>query len=260
MSKYHKIRWQQSDYLELTRAVKNFNAKITRLGKKNPEIKNALPEKASVRQLKELIATRNDLKREINSLRRFSKKGQEELVLAPDNEYNLKITKWQRNEINRRVAIVNRRRAKRYQDIANQEMTSRGEPLGYTRGQLGMGRLEEVALRPLKGFTRAMNRSDLQWKWKVVLSESQSDYFDKKDFRARDNYLKGLKIHYNWEDIKDIYQEIENMDIREFLNIFNREGATFEISSPVGKMDRGQSDYEGYVSALRSTWKPNKRG
>lgn len=74
MSRRHNIKWQKSDSQDLSKAVKNFNAKISRLEKKNPELKNALPEKVSVRQLKELINTRQDLKREINSLKRFSKK------------------------------------------------------------------------------------------------------------------------------------------------------------------------------------------
>ena len=60
MSRKHKIRWKESDQQELRKAVKNFNAKIDRIAKKNPELKNALPEKASIRQLKELIKTRQD--------------------------------------------------------------------------------------------------------------------------------------------------------------------------------------------------------
>ena len=42
MSGKSKIRWQKSDSEELNRAVKNFNAKITRIAKKNPELENAL--------------------------------------------------------------------------------------------------------------------------------------------------------------------------------------------------------------------------
>ena len=86
MSKYHKIRWQDNDLKELQRVVRNYNAKVTRLKKKEPELyKNTLPQfydertdsftdKISVRQLKEIINTRQDLKRELNMLRRFSKK------------------------------------------------------------------------------------------------------------------------------------------------------------------------------------------
>ena len=37
MSKYHKIRWNESDDQELKRVVRNFNAKLKRLEKKDPQ-------------------------------------------------------------------------------------------------------------------------------------------------------------------------------------------------------------------------------
>ena len=67
MPRISNIRWNENQNAELRKAVKNFNAKITRLEKKHPEIKNALPEKVSVKAMKELIGTRKDLQREINS-------------------------------------------------------------------------------------------------------------------------------------------------------------------------------------------------
>ena len=107
MSKQNRINWRDSDKQELKRAVKNFNAKIKRLEKKNPSNKNVLPEKVSVAQMQELINTRQDLNREINALKRFTKRGAEEIVDVPGTDYNLKITKWQRTEMNRRAAIIN---------------------------------------------------------------------------------------------------------------------------------------------------------
>lgn len=253
MSKYHKIRWQQSDNQELARVVRNFNAKITRLTKKNPQIENALPEKISVRQMKELINTRQDLKRELNSLRRFSKRGSEEVIVVPGTDYNIKTTKWQKSEMNRRVAIINRKRKKRLEEIQNIEVTSRGEKLGYTRGQLGMGKATEVSLSPMNAFTRRMNQRDLKWKWKGILKESQSDYFDNKDFQLKQNYMKALQENYNEKDIKDILSVIDKMDIKEFLQKFDSEGGTLEFAYPPNK-----EQYNAYVSALRSTWNPNK--
>ena len=93
MSRKYNIRWREADEKELQRVVKNYNAKLSRLAKKNPEMKNALPDRVSAAQLRDMIETRQDLNRELNSLRRFSQKGAEELVEVPDNDYNLKITK-----------------------------------------------------------------------------------------------------------------------------------------------------------------------
>ena len=253
MSKYHKINWRESDTRELARVVRNFNAKVNRLIKQNPQMENVLPEKVSVGQLKELINTRQDLKRELNSLKRFSKRGSEQIVEVPDTDYNLKITKWQRTEINRRVGIINRRRAKRLESLADLEATSRGESLGYKRSDIGMGRATEVSLSPMNAFTRRMNQRDLKMKWQGILKESQSDYFTQKDFRLRNNYIKALEQNFNVNDIQDVIDEIKSMDIDEFLLKFEEEGGTLELAYPPN-----QEQYEGYVNAIKSTWKPER--
>lgn len=252
MSKYHKIRWTEQDTKEINRVVKNFNSKITRLSKKDPSISNLLPAKITSKQLKELINTRQDLKRELNSLKRFSKKGAEKIEVVPDTEYELKITHWQRVEMNRRVGVINRRRNKRLEEIQNVEMTSRGQKLGYTRGQLGMGKATEVALQPMHAFFRTMNNADLKKRWQSILTQSQSDYFTKRDYQVRDNYIKGLMENYNVNNIQDIIDEIKNMDIKDFLSTFEQEGGTFEFAYP------GRGLEEEYENALRTTWLPNK--
>lgn len=254
MSKYHSIRWKPSDEKELARVVRNFNAKVNRLAKKNPQLKNALPEKTSVGQLKELITTRQDLKRELNALKRFSKRGAETIVIVDDTDYNIKTTKWQRTEMNRRIAIINRKRKRRLEELQDLEMTSRGEPLGYTKGQYGMGRAKEVSLRPMNAFTRRMTQTDLRWKWKAILTESQSDYFNKKDYQVRENYIKGLEENYNPNDVKDIIKAIKEMDIQDFLVKFESEGGTMEFASGPPSSE----GYGGYVGALKSTWLPNR--
>lgn len=251
MSKQHKIKWKEQDLKDISRVVKNYNAKITRLAKKNPIDATVLPEKITVKELKALINTRQDLKREINSLQRFSKRGAEKIVDVPDSEYNLKITKWQMTEMNRRVGIINRKRKERLDKIQSTEMTSRGENLGYTRGQLGMGRATEVALEPMNAFYRTMGNTDLKKRWKSILNQSQSDFLTRRDYLVRENYLKGLKENYNVNDIKDIIESIENMDIMEFLRIFESEGGTFEFAYP------GRGLESEFISALRTTWVPN---
>ena len=248
MSKYHKIRWSEQDTKEIARVVKNFNAKVNRLAKQNPDLANVLPEKVSTKQLKELINTRQDLNRELNALKRFSKKGSEEIVIVPDTEYELKITKWQKTEMNRRIGIINRRRKARLEEIENIEMKSRGKNLGYTRGQLGMGKAEEISLQPMTAFYRTMGNRDLKKRWLSILHQSQSDYFTKRDFQVRDNYVKGLLENYNSYDIQDIVDKIEKMDIKDFLQTFQEEGGTFEFIYPDPEKEKE------YVNYLRTVW------
>ena len=89
-----KIRWQQKDYLSLGRAVANFNKKINKL--QSEEKKLYLPELKNYKDIKENIQTRSELNRVINSLKRFSKEGAEDLYVTKAGE---KITKWERQEL-----------------------------------------------------------------------------------------------------------------------------------------------------------------
>lgn len=267
MSKYHKIKWTEQDTKEISRVVKNFNAKITRLSKKDPSIANLLPNKVTTKQFKELINTRQDLKRELNSLKRFSKKGAEKIVVIPDTEYNLKTTNWQKVEMNRRVGIINRRRKTRLEEMQNRELKSGGKSLGYTLGQLGMGKAKEVALSPMTPFFRTMNNADLKKRWESIVTQSQSDYFTKRDYQARDNYIKGLMENYNTNNIQDIIDEIRSMDIQDFLDTMESEDSTFEFASPKAgsvkvndnnQLDIKLAEYDAYETHLRSIWLPNK--
>lgn len=253
MSRKYNIRWQQSDNEQLTKAVKNFNAKIRRLEKKNPDIKNVLPEKISVRQMKELIETRQDLKRELNALKRFSKRGSEEVVTLPDNDYKTKTTKWQKQEMTRRVAVINRKRKKKLEELKEIEQTLRGESLGYTKGDIGMGRQEEIALKPMNAFTKKMNRKDLNFKFKNIMKESQLTYWDKSDLTLKENYIRSLEENFQYNDIKAITDKIRDMNMKDFKAIYYAEGGNFEMNYPGDKEEEDKN-----FTYLNSVWKPDK--
>ena len=265
MSKYHRIRWKSSDEQELARVVKNFNAKIRRLEKKDPQLynKNTLPtfwdektqtysNKISVRQLKELINTRKDLKRELNALKRFSKRGSEEIVFVPTNDDNLYITKWQRTEMLRRANYINIRRKHRLEEIENIEVEDQGKKLGYTRKDIGMGRQAINELSPINAFNPSTEKYNVKARFRSIMKQSQSDYFNAADYRLRESFLKGMQENYNPEDIKDVVKAIKEMDINEFLNEFNKDPNAFEWDYPPN-----QEEYQGYLSRLKSTWLPS---
>lgn len=251
MSKRYSIRWNESDAQALSRAVKNFNAKIARLEKKDPSIKTALPERVSVKQLRELIDTRQDLNRELNALQRFTRRGAEEIVSIPDNDYSLKLTKWQREEMNRRIGVINRKRALRLKAVQAIEMQSGGEDLGYTVGQFGMGKAEEVSLTPLKAFTPKMSRADALKKFKHIVKESQSGFFDRKDETLRENYITGIRRNYRPEDADELEEAIRDLSFNEFYKRWRADPGAMEWASKTPT----ETEYLGYVNHLRSTWR-----
>lgn len=264
MSKYHKIRWKSSDEQELARVVKNFNAKIRRLEKKDPQKynKNTLPtfwdektqsysNRISVGQLKDLIQTRKDLNRELNALKRFSKRGSEEIVFIPTNDNNLYITKWQRSEMKRRVNYINARRKHRLEELEKIEVEHMGKKLGYTRGDIGMGKQAKNELSPIKAFNPSTEKFNVKARFRSIMKQSQTDYFNAADYRLRENFIKGMEENYNPEDIKDVVEHIRNMDIKDFLNEFNKDPNAFEWDYPPNAIE-----YEGYLSKLKATWMP----
>lgn len=268
MSKKSKIRWQKTDNKELEKAVRNFNAKITRIEKKNPELKNALPERASVRQLKDLINTRQDLNREINALKRFTDKknvidieynGKEKVyigieVLPSPHDYKAKITKWQKKEINRRLAFINKRRETRRKELEATPAVSRGKKLGYTRGEFGIGKTRMLELSPLKGITPGTNEENIKKKYSSIVKQSQSDFYTIKDYRCKANYITGLYNNFNPDEIADVIKTVEEMSIKDFLETFNSDpDADFSGLYPGNKAEERR-----YAKRLRAVWMPNR--
>lgn len=264
MSKQSKIKWREDDTKELARVVKNFNAKLSRLVKKNPENSNILPSfynektqtfenRISVEQLKNMISTRQDLNRELNALKRFSKRGAEIIVEAPDNDYGSRTTKWQRSEMNRRIGVINRRRKNRLDTLNAVEMADASGNLGYTVGQLGMGLASKNALNPMKSFTPGMNQNDIKWKFRAIMNESRSEYFNEKDDRLRENFIKTLHENYRSGDIQDVIKAINEMDINVFVLKFSAKGDAFEFAYPPD-----EDQYQAYLSELKAYWTPVK--
>lgn len=274
MSKQYKIRWSKSDNQELARVVRNYNAKIERLAKNPNRLRNeiteksrvadttlikALPEKISIRELKSLINTRQDLKRELNTLKRFLVKGAEELVNTPDTKFNVFVTKFQRKEMSIRAGVINRRRKSRLDTILESEATSGGKDLGYKVGDIGMGRIDLVSLKPFNAFTPTMKQEDIKYKWRALMTESQSDFYDKQDEQVKENFIKGLLWNFDYRYSEDLIDHLQKMSTSEFMKIFRKEGNTFEwIYEPDDDQDYHVLEYLkksyglGYVPLVSS--------
>ena len=256
MSKQYKTRWREDDQDALRKAVKNFNAKLTRLEKKDPAQKNALPDRVTVKQMKELITTRQDLQRELNALRRFTRPGAEQLVEIPEHEYNMKITKWQKEEMTRRVAIINRKRKDRYEAIRDLEMKDRGEGLGYTVGEadegIGMKSVDRNASAPMKAFSGKMTRPDLRAKFRNIMQESQSSYWNRREEIMKNTYKKTILENFSENDVQDVLKAIDNMSFGDFYEKFKSDSGKFESLYP-----GDQAQYKSYVEGLKSTWIPS---
>lgn len=208
--------WSPQDSQDLQRAINKFNRKLARLEKANPELKGLLPERAKFSFYRSAINNKIDLRREINSLNRFSKPGAEKLKTIGVN--NAQVTKWQLEESRRRVKGINKRREERLNYILGQQVTTENQPRNYTRADMGLSDMKLRQFRPLNITTKAMTQQDVGEKWKTIVSQSSKGYYKKSDYQWRENYIKSLEDNFG-SNADEIIEQIRDMDIEEFKKV-----------------------------------------
>ena len=187
MSREYNIRWRESDTRELQRVIKNFNAKLYRIQKKDPTAEAYLPPKLSYTKVKNEIVSRKDYNNLIKSLQRFSQKGAEMPITS---KRGATATKWDVQEFNIKQRVENIRRKNELKRIQEKEITSRGKPTGVKRAE--MGTIKEVELKPSR--KRFDNLSQREWaKAKESIDRNLNDFKNTQQMqKMKDNYIKGL--------------------------------------------------------------------
>nr|DAD72321.1 MAG TPA: terminal protein [Podoviridae sp. ctC8s18] len=107
MAKNSNIRWRKKDIERVRKTAQRFNAKITRLEKKNPEFSRFYPERISTKELQS-IPTRKEFNRIIKGYEKFLEKGSEKLRFS---EKGYGLTDWEIKETQQNVRRVNRQNA-----------------------------------------------------------------------------------------------------------------------------------------------------
>lgn len=184
------IRWTSSQKERLNRAVKNYNAKITRLANSNYE--GNLPEKASVRDLKKIISNSSNLNAEINRLLRFTRRGSEEIL---SNGFS----RYEANEI--RIAKI---RVK--MNLKNSNLT--GDNL------LDLQLNAQKALN-FNSFT-GKKRNDALSMLKALGNPINEDL---KAYRYKVNYLKSFEEKFaGFKGNRKIYNELNKLSPQQFYD------------------------------------------
>lgn len=262
MSKFYNIKWRANDEAEARRVIRNFNDKIRREIAKNPRNKPALPQffnpntgefesKITFENFKSMVGTRADYNRELNALRRFSKRGAERIVNVPGNYNEARTTRWQLQELSRRTSIINQKRKAKLEQKQAIEMVGTLGKTGYTYGEaLRMGLIQDNVLKPTTPYTEGMQQGDIKRKYRSLMIESQQKYYDKKDIQLKENFIKGLKEAFTNDEIRDVINKIRGMNPDEFLVMFDaKAGSAFQdIYFP------NQADREAYLNEIKRYW------
>lgn len=205
MPRQSNIKWRTKDRQQLSKVVRQFNAKLTRTLRKHPELKPYLPERLTVQRLKEQIKTRNDFNREVNSAKRFLKKGAE---MPYTSESGIKTTEWERREIGIKVGVINRRKARERKaaDVSTYKGT--------------MGSIRENNLLPKKYNIDKIRPSDWDKFVESVEKQVASTYSTEKQSRYKANYIKGVQNIFSPADAQAIISIVSRIPDEEFTQLF----------------------------------------
>ena len=189
------IRWRKKDLHNLRKAVKRFNAKIDRIAKKNPQVKQYLPEKMSVRQIRTEITERKDFNRILKSVNRFMQRGAENLTTLGNGVI---ITRFEKRELQYARQSINARRAAARRRAAEFSGAGMGS-VQYWENQ-PVKNLDEINIRNFENFTKRL---------KEEIKESRQ--IEKRDMFLA-NWTQALFNAFGDDLAQQVLRETENID------------------------------------------------
>ncbi len=200
--KQSQIRWRESDLKSLQRAINNFNAKLYRIQKKDPESAKYMPNRVKKKDVVNKIVTRADFNREISALKRFAAKGSEKIV---SSKRGAKTTLWEKKEFQFKQQRVNRKRTIERKKVEEQDVLSRGKTTGVKRAE--MGSIKENELKTIK--LNFENLSQKEWDLKRTAIDRALDegFQEFRKYNMKNNYIKGLQNAGFSDDLVDLVRK-----------------------------------------------------
>ena len=201
MSRNSMIKWKKEDERNLKKAVSIFNKNVKRLNKMNKD-KSFIPSEIDYERTKDLITTRAELNRVLNSLSRFKGKKAYKKVTLPSGE---ELTNWEKREIEIQKRNAIRRIKKRMSEIENTKKEY------FEKDMKRMGDLEyrqlEGTLKNIQNFGKKKSKlnkekqlENFNERKKMIENWGSSDFEMRKAIIYRENYLKMLESDYSGFD------------------------------------------------------------
>lgn len=201
MPKRYNIRWSDKDEKNLKRVIKNFNAKVDRLIKKNPDFIDYYPEKVSYKKTKSSVKTRADLNRFANSFTRFSKRGSEKVVTS---KAGVTRTKYEFKEASIKTGVINRLK------------TLEAKKLGIDVRKGNVGQLEAENLLP-KRPVEDIPEDSFDKAMETLEKEIMSFYDLERKESFLENYLLALERNLG-EYADEVKEVVLQVNIHTFVN------------------------------------------
>lgn len=234
--------------------VRDFNAKIDRLSK-DPSfkgIKSALPEKLSAEKLLKEATSKEALRSNLRDFKGFLEKGAEEVVVLPGTKFNIKLTKWQKESMERRLEEINKARETERKAWEESEVLHGGKKAGYTQGQVRMDQGNHE-LDDMTMYTFSTEPADIKEKFRVMIREGQPGYWDARAELARINYTEKLdSLIGNHPVGKKLLQHIKSQPLSAFKRVLKGEDDLFLM---LYELEKHPDNYEMIMETIWNEWR-----
>lgn len=215
------IRYDKKLNTEIRKVVSNFNSKINRLAKQRRDL--LLPEKVSIKELKNSITTRAELRRELARLKRYSKRGIEETIKTLGG---MEISRYELEETIKESRRIKASLTRKINRIANTTPTVFGVKQSATYSQMGLEQLSNLRARrrTLEKNIKKLSKEEFKDFKKQLAINKQKEKYRNEIFM--ENYVDkmlfnlGYFIGYDNEKINTIKEKLLQLDEKQFLRLF----------------------------------------
>lgn len=251
-----KFRLDGNTKKSLQATVRDFNKKVDRLAKraKSQGARAALPEKLNEEELLKNASSREALVRDIGDYKSFLRRGAETLEELPETKHNIKITRWQKETMEKRLEEINEAREKELKEWQETAVTYGGKEAGYTQGQARMDTGDFDEFSPMKMYNFSSTYSDMREKFKLMLRESQPGYWDSRTELARINYTQKLERVMGHDPVGQmLLKQINSMDLKDFKRVLKGEDDMYLLLYDI---DTQPENYDILRETIWNEWNP----
>lgn len=254
----NKFRVDGNTKKSLQATVRDFNLKVDRLTRKakTQGARAALPEKISEEELLKNASSKESLLRDIKDFKGFLKRGAETLEELPDSKFNIKLTRWQKETMEKRLDEINKAREKELQEWKETEVKYGGKSAGYKQGQARMDDGDFDEFSPMKMYNYSSTYGDIREKFKLMLRESQEGYWNARTELARINYLEKMdKVIGSSRIGQEIMKKIKTLPLSDFKRVLKSEDDLFLL---LYDLETQPDNYHTLLETVWNEWIPDK--
>ena len=218
------IRYDKKITNEINKTIRNFNQKIKRLEKQERDL--ILPNKITKKELISDVSNRNELKRRLNELKRYSKRGIEETKALKSGA---KISIYEYENLKREITRQKRLLTREINVLAGTTPTVFGKKQVATLRQMGSMRIanlearrkslekkiEELDISGIRTLEDRLKQNRLKYQYRNIVFE---DSFNNKILFNLAYWTK-----YDKNKIKSISKKLNTLTPRQFKRLIDTE-------------------------------------